>query len=385
MRHGSFYGVLFGLTLLSFLPVRAEYKMDRISLKMGSIRGEAVEQDLYYYSGWNSKYFTLDFTNKFSWPENNQNYSKFGVKAGFGELNPLKLNIDYQWNERYRILSPEIKYNFKFRRDLTIGVEFETVDRDPVKDKDREFRYRQEKGTIKTELDRDSWSYELKLAQTQKEYQEDEGENYTTYQLNQDFAWWIPNFKLNLSYHESTNYYPYNINQDGWSSEAGIGGEYRFSEHWQLTATLRDKEEEKGLVPYLNQRNLDFKLKNRLTNNLTFSLRADSTRFNYYSETGYTDPDKTASEDEDRKSRDDSKAALECEAKLKKTKLTVGAGLFQLNRDYDSTLVEDIDRKGLYASIRWNPGKIGFELELAPNGNLSRVNGFYQLKLNYDF
>ena len=331
----------------------------------------------------------LDLTNKFSWPENNENYSRFNIKAGLKKHKQLKLDLDYQWNERYRILSPEIKYSFKLRPDLTIGLEYETETRSPILDIDQELKYCLDIGTIKMALDKHSWSYDLKLAQTEKDYPLDEINNYTKKQLNQELAWRIrPNFKLNLSYDETTRYYPYDIDQDYWGSESGISGEYRFNERWQLTGTIGGKEEERGLVPYLDQRDLKIKLKNKSTRDLTFNLQVGSSQFDYYSGKSYTDPDEISSEDEedeDLKSRVENKAVLECQSQLRKLKLAVEAGLFWVYKDYSSTLVEDLKREGLYVSLRWNPGKIGVELELAPDGSFSRVNGFYQLRLEYSF
>lgn len=378
--------ILFGLFIFITIPARAEFNFDKITVKLDSTEGEAIEKDFYCYSNWKSKYFMLDLTNKFSWPEHNENYSRFNIKAGLKEYKQFKLDLDYQWNERYRILSPEIKYYFELGPDLTIGLEYETETRSPILDIDQELKYCLEIGTVKMELDKDRWSYDLKLAQTGKDYPLDEIKNYTKKQLDHELTWKIqPNLKLNLSYDETTSYYPYNIDQDYWSSEVGIGGEYRFNEHWQLTGNIGGREEERGLTPYLDQRDLKIKLKNKPTKDLAFNLQVGSSQFDYYSEKSYTDPDEISLEDEDLKSRTENKAALECQSQFRKFKLAVELGLYGVYKDYSSTLVEDLKREGLYASLRWNPGKIGVELEMAPDGNFSRVNGFYQLKLEYSF
>ncbi len=77
--------------------------------------------------------------------------------------------------------------------------------------------------------------------------------------------------------------------------------------------------------------------------------------------------------------------ALECQIQLREWQLSVETGLFLANMDYRSAQVEDINREGLYASLCWNPGKFGLELEMAPDGNFRRVNGFYQLRFEYYF
>lgn len=388
MRLFLFFWIFFGLLIIITIPVRAEFQFDKITMKLDSTEGEEIEKDLYCYSDWKLKHFNLDLTNKFSWPENNENFSKFNVKAGFENYKQLKLNLDYQWNERYRILSPEINYYFELGRELTIGLEYETDTRNPVLDKDQELKYCQEIGTVIMELDKDKWSYDLKLTQAQKDYPDDELKNYIKNQLNHEFAWRIqPNLKLQFSFDEATGYYPYDIeiNQDYWRSEAGIGGEYRFNNQWQIEGAFSAKEAEKGLAPYLAQQYLEVKLKNKPTKDVTINLRVSSTEFDYYSEIPYIDPDEITLEDEDQKSRDEYKVVLECQSQLKKFKLVFESGLFWVKKDYNSTLVEDFKREGFYASLRWNPGKIGLELEMAPDGNHWRTNGFYQLKVEYTF
>ncbi len=386
MRQFLSLWILFGLLTLITIPSRAEFNIEKISMMLDSTEGEAIENDLCCFSNWQFKNFRLELTNKFSWPEHNENYSKFNVKARLEEYEQLKLDLDYQWNQRYRIFSPELNYLLELSPDLTIGLEYGIETRNPIIDKDYKLKSCLEIGTLKMELDKDSWSYGLRYAQSGKEYPSDRIKNYTKKQLNQELAWRIvPNFKVNLSYAEATRYFPYDIDQDYWGSAAGIGGEYRFNERWQLTGTIGGKEDERGLAPYLEQRDLKIKLTNRRTKDLTFNLQAGSAQFDYSSERAYIDPDEISSEDEDLKSRIEKKVGLECNSRLKSLKLTVEGGLFWASKDYRSTLVEDLIREGLYASLRWNPGKIGVELEMAPDGNLWRVNGFYQLKLEYSF
>ncbi|MGE5606797.1 MAG: hypothetical protein ACM3YE_14040 [Bacteroidota bacterium] len=298
------------------------------------------------------------------------------------------MDLDYQWNERYRILAPEISYDFKFDRGLTIGLEYETENRDPVLDEDLEFKYRMEAGTIKMALDKKNWSYDLKLAQTRKEYPEDEIKNYTKNQLDHELAWRIyPDFKIDFSYYETTRIYPEDpkISQDYWSSEAGLSGNYRFNDHWQMIGSFSVREAERGLTPYLDQQGWELKLKNKPSREVTIDLRVRAAEYDYYSDATYLDPDEIEVEEEDQKSRNENKVALECYWRLKELNLELEAGLFWVSKDYYSAQVADFQQEGIYTSFRWKLKKVGIELEIAPDGNLWRVNGFYQLKFEYYF
>lgn len=387
MRSFKILWILFGLLVGCAFPAKADFSFDKIMMKIDWTPGETVEKDIYCYSDWEIKDFKLDLTNKFSWPENNDNYSKFNVKAGLEKLKQLELALDYQWNQRYRIFTPEIAYDFKFKPGFTLGLEYENENRDPVYEKDLKYEYRMETGTVKMALDKKSWSYDLKLARTRKDYPEDQRENYTKNQLSHDLAWRIhADLKLNLSYYESTRFYPndLSISKDYWGSKVGIEGEYSFNDRWQLINSFSVREEERGLAPYLEQNNWELKLKNKPSRDLSIDLRVRVAEYDFYSDTAYFDPDEKDVE-EDLKSRIENKAALECYWRLKDLNLELEAGLFRISKDYHSSQVADFEKGGIYASLRWKPKKVGVELEIAPNGNLSRFSGFYQLKLEYYF
>ncbi len=286
MRILIFLWISLGLFILLTLPVTAEFDLDKMTIKIDSTEGKEIEKDFYCYSDWKLKHFRLDLTNKFSWPEHNENYFGFNVKAHFEEYKQLKLNMDYRWNERYRILSPEIKYQFELGPNLTIGLEYENNTRTPVLNEDRNLKYRTDSGSAKMELNKNNWSYDLELAHTRKDYPRDEVKNSTKNQLDQKLSWKVqPNLNLHLSYYETTSYYPYDIeiSQDYWSSEVGIGSEYRFNDRWQMTGAFSAKEVESGLVPYLDQQYLDIKLKNKPTKDVTVNLRIGSKQMDYYS------------------------------------------------------------------------------------------------------
>ncbi|MGE5606798.1 MAG: hypothetical protein ACM3YE_14045 [Bacteroidota bacterium] len=74
MRPFKIFWILFGLLAALALPAGAELAFDKITMQIQSTEGEMVEKDLYCYSDWKLKHFKLDFTNKFSWPENSENY-----------------------------------------------------------------------------------------------------------------------------------------------------------------------------------------------------------------------------------------------------------------------------------------------------------------------
>ena len=115
MRSFKILWILFGLLIGCALPAKADFSFDKITLKIDWTPGETVEKDVYCYSDWEIKDLKLDLTNRFSWPENSDNYSKFNIKAGLENLKQLELALDYQWNQRYRIFTPEIAYDFKFK------------------------------------------------------------------------------------------------------------------------------------------------------------------------------------------------------------------------------------------------------------------------------
>jgi len=388
MKTSAYFWMLLGLLVMIELPVGADFTFDKISLKIDSSEGEPAETDLYCYSDWKLKHFNLDLINKFSWPESNDNFSKFHVKADFEKYQQLELDFDYQWNERYRILAPEIAYDFKFKPGLIIGLEYETENRDPLLDKDWKLEYRIEAGTVKMALDKKDWSYDLKLARTQKEYPKEKIKNYTINQLNHDLAWRIqPDLNLKILYYGTSRLYAnvLKISQERWSSKTGLNGDYRLNDHWQIIGSFSLKEEEKGLTPYLDQQDWELKLKNKLNRNITFDLRIGSVEYDYYSDITYFDPDEMEAEEEDQKSRTENKVALECYWRLKELNLELEAGLFWISKDYSSSHVSNLQREGVYTSVRWKPKEVGIQLEIAPNGNLWRTNGFYQLKFQYYF
>lgn len=387
MRPFKILWILFGLLVGFALPAKADFSFDKITMKLDWTPGETVEKDFYCYSDWKIKDFELDLTNKFSWPENSDNFSRFNIKAGLEKYKQLELELDYQWNQRYRIITPEIACDFKFKPGFIIGLEYENESRAPVLEEDLKYEYHMETGTVKMALDKKNWSYDLKLAQSRKDYPEDQSKNYTKNQLNHDLAWRIhSNLKLNFSYYETNRFYPndLSISKDYWGSKTGIDGEFRLNDRWQLISSFSVREGERGLAPYLDQNNWELKLMNKLSRDLSVDLRVNAAEIDYYSDTAYFDPDEKDAE-EDLKSRLENKVALECYWRLKDLNLELEAGLFWISKDYCSSQVADYEKEGVYTSLRWKSKKVGMELEIAPHGNLSRFSGFYQLKFEYYF
>lgn len=380
--------ILFGLILVFAFPVRADFNIDKLTMKVGAVDGKGIEEDLYCYIDWQIEKLVLELTNRLSWPENNINYSKFNVKAYLEDYRQLKLDLDYQWNERYRIFSPELNYRFTLWKDLMIKLGYENQTRTPVLEEERDKRYTLEKKIIGMEYEKKTWNYTCKLSQTGKDYPDDEGKAYDKTQLDQKLTWRVrPNLKVILDYFEATTYYPYDINiaKDDWRSETGIKGEYQINDQWQVTGSFSVREEEKGLIPYLEKKNVKVEVKTEPIRDLDIRFKANSGDIDYYSEIPYFDPDGILLEDDDQKSRVEKSAVLECRFKYRKFNITTEAGFFWASKQYHSPQVKDFESNGLYAGLCWNPGKFGIELEIAPEGNVRRRNGFYQLKMEYCF
>jgi hypothetical protein len=386
MRSIKFLWILFGLLLLTASPVRADFDMEKLIMKVGSSEGKETEEDLYCYTDWHIKDVNLELTNKFSWPRNNVNYSKINLKTYFEDYDQLHFKIDYQWNDRYRILVPEIDYDFTLGKNLTFRIDYKYQTRSPVSDEDRINKYAMETGIVKMKYERDAWNYFLKLLRTQKGYPNNQVKDYDKNQLDQEIAWRItPDFKLGLSYFEAAGYFPDNINLDYWKSEMGIEGEYRINNQRQIFGYYSVREEEKGLVPYLTRKNLKAKIRSKPLRDLDVNFRVGLADIDYYTELPYSDPDEFILEDEDLKSRFEKNAVVESCWKLRQYNLTFEAGLFWVDKQYDSSRAASVERSGLYTTIGWNPGKFGIKLELAPEGNVWRGSGFYQLKMEYGF
>lgn len=388
MRLVLFVWILFGLLLMITFPVRAEFDIDKVALKVGSVDGKEMEEDLYCYLDWQIEKLVMELTNRLSWPENNLNYSKFNVKAYLEDYRQLKLDLDYQWNERYRIFSPELNYKFTLGKDLMIKLGYENKTRTPVLEEDREKKYALETKTISMEYEKKAWNYMFKLSQTGKDCPDNKGEVYDKNQLDQKLTWRAgPNLKVILSYLEATTYYPYDINitKDYWRSETGIKGEYQINEQWQATSSFSVREEEKGLAPYLEKKNVKVEVKTEPIRDLDIRFKVNSANIDYHSELPYIDPEDILSEEDDQKSRVEKSALLECRFKYRKFNITTETGFFWASKQYHSSQVKDFDSNGLYATFCWNPGKFGIEFEIAPEGNVQRKNGFYQLKMEYCF
>lgn len=388
MRLVLFVWILFGLLLMITFPVRADFDIDKLTTKVGSVDGKEIEEDLYCYIDWQIQKLVLELTNRLSWPENNLNYSKFNIKVYLEDYQQLKLDMDYQWNERYRIFSPELNYKFTLWKDLIIKLGYENQTRTPVLEEEREKRYALETKLISMEYEKKVWNYMFRLSQTGKDCPDDEGEVYDKNQLDQKLTWRVgSNLKVILSYFEATTYYPYDINiaKDSWKSETGIKGEYQINDQWQVISSFSIREEEKGLAPYLEKKNVKFEAKNEPIRDLDIRFKINSVNIDYYSELPYIDPDEILSEDDDQKSRVEKSAVLECRSKYRKFNITTEAGFFWASKQYHSSQVKDFESNGLYATLCWNPGKFGIELEIAPEGNVWRRNGFYQLKMEYCF
>jgi hypothetical protein len=386
MRLVVFVWILFGLLLMITFPVRADFDIDKVATKVGAVDGKEIEKDLYCYIDWQIDKLVLELTNRLSWPENNLNYSKFNVKAYLEDYRQLKLDLDYQWNERYRIFSPELTYKFTLWKDLMIKLGYENKIRTPVLEEDREKKYALETKTVSMEYEKKAWNYMLKLLQAGKDCPDDKGEVYDKNQLDQRLTWRAgPNLKVILSHFEATTYYPYSIDEDDWRSEIGIKGEYQINDQWQATSSFSVREEEKGLVPYLEKKNVKVEVKTEPIKDLDIRFKVNSGKIDYYSEIPYFDPDGILSEDDDRKSRLEKSALLECRFKYRKFNLTTETGFFWASKQYRSSQVKDFESNGLYATLGWNPGKFGIELEIAPEGKVQRKNGFYQLKMEYCF
>ena len=126
--------IIIGGVLLISQPLAAApgFDLDKVTLDVDAQAGERTREVLTINPEWDWGWLRLDATARLYLSPAEENYSSVKTRLYLPEIaNRLKLDLDYQWNERYQLAATAAAYSWDLK-DLKFNFETEVGDRAAV-------------------------------------------------------------------------------------------------------------------------------------------------------------------------------------------------------------------------------------------------------------
>ncbi len=372
-------GMLFFIT---FTSTASGLELNKVSVSQERAEGEPGETILRLNgdAGWD--WLHLGLTGKFFLVPIEDKYSSCNVKFTFPEFcKKLVFKAGYDWDDKYKIYNGKINYSFSLLKTIRMEIGYQNEERNPELDTGCPYRLNNE--SIALTWRQKPWEYSFNLKRNDKDYYEDAQYTSLKYQLGEALTWHPQtNMQLQIGYEESTGDYKTSGYKDYWKEEWIAEGKYQSKAKWRYEFKYQKLFWERGYEPYRSSYKLQLKMGRNInpTAKLTFSTSYQD--LNYYSASqDYGEPGIYYKVERDLKSRIESRTGMELQFDY--SELTWKIGPFWGHTEYDSSLVKEIDRLGIYAIVTWSYRNLELSLKMAPRGDLSTQDDYYQMEIVY--
>jgi hypothetical protein len=377
--------IFIGVIVCDSLVVAASgMELDKAMLDLKWTEGETTTQSiLHLETSGDWDWLSLGILGKFYVVPIENCYSSLNSKLVFPKLNEdLIFRVGYDWDDKYQIYNAGVNYSCQPLQQTALEIGYKAEERHPELDTGCPYSLNDE--MVRFTWKDKPWQYSFKLTRNDKEYYQ----NYPQwtslkFQLGQSIAWHPqPNIQLQLEYQEDTGDYPAACDKDFWKEAWGLKGEYanRSEVHYSWEYSKLDWE--RGFEPYRNDQQIKLKLQSKLNPTTKVIIGAVCADLNYDSqEQDYDEPGTYYLPETDLKSRVVSKIGVEVQFNWAPYTLEIGSFLGKV--DYDSKLVTDTIRFGIYGSLDWKLHQMELSLKFAPAGDLSQTDAYYQLAVIY--
>jgi hypothetical protein len=331
------------------------------------------------------EWIVVKMTGKFYCPLAQENYSSAGVSLIFPELSRnLEVTLGQQWNLDYKTISSGFDYHWNPLPELSTGVNWEGNWRNAANGEESKYRFAANSETVRLGYQWECLNYNVKLSRAAKDYPEDDIYTSLKLRIDQGVVWQMsPETRFKLLYREATGDYPnykereMNYWKDEWTLQGQFGRVERGRWDWEYGWMNWDK----GMFPYRSDQHVKVKFNSKITEASEVRFQAIVADLNYCSELDFYEPGDIIEADENLNSRVEKKLGLEYIYDF--SPFSVELGCFGQSLDYDSVKVNDILGTCFYGLLRFKSKQFEISLKAAPNGDLQRSSGYYDLKLEY--
>ena len=359
--------------MASRLMAAPSFDLNKVTLNIEAEANEATRGLLTITPEWDWGWLRLDLNNRIYLTPADDSYSSFKAKFYFPELaNRLKFDLDYQWNDKYRVSATGGSYSWNLR-DLKLGFEYEVGSRDAVPDYDDRYRYHWDRQGLDCDYYLADWHYGLSLKRLAKVYPEATYYTSERLQLAQNLVWELsPATQWRLDYDETIADYPYDdsLKRSYWKDYWQLQFKHGRTSQWRWSCKYGRGDWDQGIEapPYRDSQELDLELASPTKRSNEFKFKLRLAKLDYYSNQSYTEPDEELDEDlEDLSNRFERKIALEWQRHYN----YFSWGLEFMWRNYDYRPGIDSTDSGIVATMNWKLTPSNLSLELAPWGSLT--------------
>jgi hypothetical protein len=358
------------------------FELHNVSIAQERREGEPIERILRINgdTGWD--WLRLGLKGKFLLAPVEDVYSTCNIQLNSPEFcKNLVFDSSYDWNDKYKIYNGKINYSFSPLKTLRIKTAYQNEKRTPEKATGCPYLSNYE--SVALTWQQKPWKYSFNLARNDKDYYEDAQYTSLKYQFDQTLTWHPQtNVQLQVGYAENTGDYKTSSYKDFWKEEWIFNSTYKSKTKWRYEFEYRKLYWERGYELYRSSSKMQLKIGRKMNSTIQIAFNASFRDLDYFSGTpDYTEPGVYYMAEKDLKSRTESKAGLQLQ--IDYSNWTLEMGPFWGYTDYDSSSVKDTNRLGLYAVMSRSYHNFEFSLKLAPGGDFSTQNAYYQLEVAY--
>jgi hypothetical protein len=394
------------------------FSLDKLAVTYKDTEGKETQNWLTAAAAFKSEWFAAKVTGKFYLTDLTENYEDSSgtddrysnVRAdlgfsGWGE--GLALPLSYKWNKNYRINHYGLGYEWRPWKPVKLGVGYAGSRRAALESAREEYNYQLDQIKIIMLYEPRRWRYKLNLTRSDKLYPNFDSTtessasrynaNYTAlkYIVDQDVSFRVNNqLQLGLGYaFVNTDYYQDRLRElsdssgmvqlkgkkEGKSHKWELSGNYQLNKGWKLSGGYA-RSDTTGYNGDYAADSLKLEGKYAVRGQWWLATKLRLTDLSYSN--GYrNEADTEEDDDPDYNTRFQQVLAVEYCRKLKA--FTYNLEVFAKHYNYRS--LANHGDAGVICTLTWELLHLDWQLQAAPNGNLSSTKAKYFLKTEYQF
>ncbi|MGD8400950.1 MAG: hypothetical protein PVH64_08455 [Bacillota bacterium] len=396
----------------------SQFTLDKLTLTHKATEGKETQNWLAAASALQSEWLSAKVTGKFYLPDLADNYedssgtddrySNVRADLGFSGWGAgLALPLSYKWNENYRINHYGLGYEWRPWQQVKLGVGYSGSRRAALASNLELYNYQLDQIKVKVLYKPQRWRYRLNLTRSDKLYPNfvaidtptpsRYNTNYTAlkYVWDQEVSYQVNNqLKVKLGYtYANTDYYQDRLREEtdsngivqtkgkkeGQSHKWELSGNYQLNKGWKLSGSYARSDTTGYNGDYAAD---SIKLEGKYAVRGQWWL-ATKLRLADLSYSGGYQNEADTEEDEDPDYNTRFQQALAVEYFRKREAFAYNLEIFAKHYNYKS--LDDHGDAGIICTLTWEWLHLDWQLQAAPNGNLSSTRAKYLLKTEYQF
>jgi len=378
---------IFGFFVISY-PCQAatSFAVEEIILNASGGESKEFKQSLIVDSYSNLEWLELDSALKLYLDANESSYRYLKLNLRLPEYLPLlKLNTDYQWNEKYEVFEYGFDFNWKPFKGFKLNLGVNSGAKDVFPGENDRYINHWDEERLNLSYNNSGWFYKFKLTHLEKKYPHASYYSSEKFNLRQEIYSDVNSkLRLGIIYQEWTADYPWDtsLTRDYWKEEWELTGRYRQAKDFYWKWSCYSKAWDQGFDPYLDSRGYSLEANWWQRKVYNIALKYSYAELDYYSAAKIYSDEEEEYLEEDLKSRTEQRLGLNFRRFV--GDFEFGSKVDLLDKDYCSESVADTLTWGLTTSCKWQRDNFKTQLTLGPFNN-NDTNSTYQLKLSYNF